>query len=68
MMIFWNCPQNNKQQWRVHVALAKDYPFPNMATYLRIEIMEAIPKHIQSQCRNHGMFGTIGILVRVMRE
>eukprot|EP00975_Prorocentrum_lima_P026105 5486552-Prorocentrum_lima.AAC.1 len=30
--------------------------------------MGSVPKYIQVQCRNYGMFGTLGILGRVMRE
>eukprot|EP00975_Prorocentrum_lima_P068415 12920570-Prorocentrum_lima.AAC.1 len=30
--------------------------------------MDAIPKPIQVQCRNYGIFGSVGILVRVMRK
>eukprot|EP00975_Prorocentrum_lima_P032903 6907922-Prorocentrum_lima.AAC.1 len=30
--------------------------------------MEAIPKSIQMQCKQYGIFDSIGILVRVMRE
>eukprot|EP00975_Prorocentrum_lima_P069201 12924928-Prorocentrum_lima.AAC.1 len=34
--------------------------------HLRVDVMESIPKHIQLQRRNYGMFGTIGILARAM--
>eukprot|EP00975_Prorocentrum_lima_P048554 10157706-Prorocentrum_lima.AAC.1 len=30
--------------------------------------MEAIPKNIQFQCKKYGIFDSVGILVRVMRE
>eukprot|EP00975_Prorocentrum_lima_P063743 12893395-Prorocentrum_lima.AAC.1 len=30
--------------------------------------MEAMPKHIQAQCKNYGLFDSIGVLVPVMRE
>eukprot|EP00975_Prorocentrum_lima_P056101 11763354-Prorocentrum_lima.AAC.1 len=30
--------------------------------------MESIPKYIHLQCRNYGIFRTMGFLVRVMRE
>eukprot|EP00975_Prorocentrum_lima_P059822 12544151-Prorocentrum_lima.AAC.1 len=36
--------------------------------HLSVEIMEAIPRHIQLQCRSYGIFSTIEILVQVMRE
>eukprot|EP00975_Prorocentrum_lima_P027405 5758646-Prorocentrum_lima.AAC.1 len=46
-------------------------PIPPSSTvlysHLRIELMEAMPKPIQVQCRNYGTFDSIGILVRVMR-
>eukprot|EP00975_Prorocentrum_lima_P026659 5604633-Prorocentrum_lima.AAC.1 len=49
-------------------------PFPAPGTvlerHLRIELTEANPnKQIkQAQCRNYGIFDSVGILVRVMRE
>eukprot|EP00975_Prorocentrum_lima_P008616 1840106-Prorocentrum_lima.AAC.1 len=30
--------------------------------------MEAIPKNILVQCKRYGVFDSVGILVRVMRE
>eukprot|EP00975_Prorocentrum_lima_P055899 11719125-Prorocentrum_lima.AAC.1 len=47
-------------------------PFPPRSTvlesHLRIELMESIPKPMQLQCKKHGMFDSMGILVRVMRK
>eukprot|EP00975_Prorocentrum_lima_P054346 11399516-Prorocentrum_lima.AAC.1 len=37
-------------------------------SHLRIELMEAIPKTIQSQCKKYGVFDSVGIIVRVVRE
>eukprot|EP00975_Prorocentrum_lima_P050365 10546167-Prorocentrum_lima.AAC.1 len=37
-----------------------------LENHLRVEIMEAIPRHIQLQCRTYGV--SIEILVGVMRE
>eukprot|EP00975_Prorocentrum_lima_P011166 2369338-Prorocentrum_lima.AAC.1 len=31
-------------------------------------MLEAIPKHIQVQCKNYGTFSIVRIIVRVMRE
>eukprot|EP00975_Prorocentrum_lima_P003940 859311-Prorocentrum_lima.AAC.1 len=30
--------------------------------------MESTPKPIRGQCKNYGIFGSVGIIVRVMRE
>eukprot|EP00975_Prorocentrum_lima_P027856 5858583-Prorocentrum_lima.AAC.1 len=47
-------------------------PFPPSSTvlesHLRLELMESIPKPIQLQCKKYGMFDSMGILVRAMRE
>eukprot|EP00975_Prorocentrum_lima_P037928 7981541-Prorocentrum_lima.AAC.1 len=44
---------------------------PNGSTlenHLRVEILEAIPRHIQSKCKTYGVFSAREIIVRVIRE
>eukprot|EP00975_Prorocentrum_lima_P006250 1346110-Prorocentrum_lima.AAC.1 len=49
-----------------------EFPIPpngnTLDNHRRVDIVEAIPKHIQVKCKDYGIFSTVKIIVRVMRE
>eukprot|EP00975_Prorocentrum_lima_P010044 2141830-Prorocentrum_lima.AAC.1 len=49
-----------------------EFPIPpngnTLEHHLRVDILEAIPRHTQSTCKTYGVFSIVKIIARVRRE